>query len=81
MKRITETLARSAVSICVSFFYLDITVESQGHRLLSIQDAKQPVEQFELRTHSRFSVYKKKKMWRKRLTHFFLSCYSTVKYF
>ena len=43
------------------FLYLDITDESQGERFLSIQDAKQAVEQFELRTHSRFSVYKKDK--------------------
>ena len=59
-KRI-ETLARSRVFICVSFLYLDITDESQGERFLSIQDAKQAVKQFELRTHSRFSVYKKHK--------------------
>ena len=43
------------------FLYLDITVESQGDRFLSIQDAKQAVEQFELQTHSRFSIYKKDK--------------------
>ena len=59
-KRI-ETLARSRVFICVSFLYLDITDESQDDRFLSIQDAKQAVEQFELGTHSRFSVYKKGK--------------------
>ena len=59
-KRI-ETLARSRVFICVSFLYLDITDESQGERFLSIKDAKQAVEQFELRTHSRFSVYKNDK--------------------
>ena len=46
--------------VCL-FLYLDITYESQGERFLSIQDAKQAVEQFELRTHSRFSVYKKDK--------------------
>ena len=46
--------------VCL-FLYLDITDESQGERFLSIQDAKQAVEQFELRTHSRFSVYKKDK--------------------
>ena len=66
MKRIkttkrTGTLARSAVSICVSFLYLNVTVKSQGVRFLSIQDEKQAVEQFELRTHSTFSVYKKDK--------------------
>ena len=43
------------------FLYLDITIESQADRFLSIQDAKQAVEQFELQTHSRFSVYKKDK--------------------
>ena len=43
------------------FLYLDITDEFQGERFLSIQDAKQAVEQFELRTHSRFSVYKNDK--------------------
>ena len=43
--------------VCL-FLYLDITDEFQGERFLSIQDAKQAVEQFELRTHSRFSVYK-----------------------
>ena len=43
------------------FLYLDITVESQGNRFLSIQDAKQALEQFKLQTHSRFSVYKKDK--------------------
>ena len=59
-KRI-ETLARSRVFICVSFLYLDITDESQGEKFISIQDAKQAVEQFELRTHSRFRVYKKDK--------------------
>ena len=52
-KRI-ETLARSKVFICVSFLYLDI-YESQGNRFLSIQDAKQAVEQFE------FSLCKKDK--------------------
>ena len=41
--------------------YLGVTVKSQGNRFLSIQDAKQAVEQFELRTHSRFSVHKKDK--------------------
>ena len=46
--------------VCL-FLYLDITDESQGERFLSIQDAKQAVEQLELRTHSRFSVYKKDK--------------------
>ena len=46
--------------VCL-FLYLDITDESQGERFLAIQDAKQAVEQFELRTHSRFSVYKKDK--------------------
>ena len=46
--------------VCL-FLYLDITDESQGERFLSIQDAKQAVEQFELRTHSRFSVYKNDK--------------------
>ena len=59
-KRI-ETFARSRVFICVSVLYLDITNESQDDRFLSIQDAKQAVEQFQLRTHSRFSVYKKDK--------------------
>ena len=59
-KRI-ETLARSKVFKCVSFLYLDITDEFQGERFLSIQDAKQAVQQFELRTHSRFSIYKKDK--------------------
>ena len=59
-KRI-ETLARSRVFICVPFLYLDITNESQDERFLSIQDAKQAVEQFKLRTHSKFSVYKKDK--------------------
>ena len=59
-KRI-ETLARSRVFICVSFLYLDITNEFQDDRFLSIQDAKQAVEQFQSRTHSRFSVYKKDK--------------------
>ena len=49
------------------FLYLDITDESQGERFLSIQDAKQAVEQFELRTHSRFSVYKKDKGIEKRV--------------
>ena len=57
-KRI-ETLGRSRVFIWVPFLYLEITDESQGERLLSIQDAKQAVEQFELQTHSKFSVYKK----------------------
>ena len=58
-KRI-DTLARSRVFICVSFFIsIYITDEPQGDRFLSIQDAKQAVEQFELRTHWRFSVYKK----------------------
>ena len=46
--------------VCL-FLYLDITDESQSERFLSIQDAKQAVEQFELRTHSRFSVHKKDK--------------------
>ena len=46
--------------VCL-FLYLDVTDEFQGERFLSIQDAKQAVEQFELRTHSRFSVYKKDK--------------------
>ena len=46
--------------VCL-FLYLDITDEFQGERFLAIQDAKQAVEQFELRTHSRFSVYKKDK--------------------
>ena len=46
--------------VCL-FLYLDITDESQGERFLSIQDAKQAVKQFELRTHSRFSVYKEDK--------------------
>ena len=59
-KRI-ETLGRSRVFIWVPFLYLEITDESQGERLLSIQDAKQAVEQFELETHSKFSVYKKDK--------------------
>ena len=45
----------------MSFLYLDITDESQGEKFISIQDAKQAVEQFELRTHSRFRVYKKDK--------------------
>ena len=45
----------------MSFLYLDITDESQDDRFLSIQDAKQAVQQFELGTHSRFSVYKKGK--------------------
>ena len=42
----------------ILWIVVDITVEYQGNRFLSIQDAKQAVEQFELRTHSRFSVYK-----------------------
>ena len=46
--------------VCL-FLYLDITDESQGDRFLSTQDAKPAVEQFELRTHSRFSEYKKDK--------------------
>ena len=41
--------------------YLDVTVESQDDRFLSMQDAKQAVEQFKFRMHSRFSVYKKDK--------------------
>ena len=41
------------------FLYLYITDEPQGDIFLSIQDAKQAVEQFELRTRWRFSVYKK----------------------
>ena len=45
------------------FLYLDITAESQGNRFLSIQDAKQALEQFKLQTHSRFSVYKKDKVF------------------
>ena len=45
----------------MSFLYLDIIHESQDDRFLSIQDAKQALEQFQLRTHSRFSVYKKDK--------------------
>ena len=66
MKRIKRTkrikaLARSRVFIHVSFSYLDITDESKGERFLSIQDAKQAVEQFKLKTHSRFSVCKKDK--------------------
>ena len=47
--------------MCIFFLYLDTIVESQGDRFLSIQDAKQAVEQFKLRTHSRFSIYKKDK--------------------
>ena len=43
------------------FLYLAITVASQGDIFLSIQDAKQALEQFKLRAHSRFSVYKKDK--------------------
>ena len=46
--------------VCL-FLYLEITDESQGERFWSIQDAKEAVEQFELRRHSRFSVYKKDK--------------------
>ena len=46
--------------VCI-FLYLDITDEFQGDRFLSIQDAKPAAEQFELRTYSRFSVYKKVK--------------------
>ena len=41
--------------------YLDVTVESQDDIFLSLQDAKQAVEQFKFRMHSRFSVYKKDK--------------------
>ena len=43
------------------FSYLDITVERQGDRFLSIQEAKQAVEQFQLRRHSRISVKKNHK--------------------
>ena len=43
----------------ILWIVVDITVESQGDRFLSIQDAKQALEQFELRTHSRFSIYTK----------------------
>ena len=41
------------------FSYLDITVERQGDRFLSIQEAKQAVEQFQLRRHSRISGKKR----------------------
>ena len=66
MKRIKEQrdlkdlLEVGYLYVCL-FLYLDITDEFQGERFLAIQDAKQAVEQFELRTHSRFSVYKKDK--------------------
>ena len=50
--KIIDTLARSRVFICVSFFIsIYITDEPQGGRFLSKQDAKQAVKQFELRTH------------------------------
>ena len=45
----------------ILWIVVDITVEYQGNRFLSIQDAKQAVEQFELRTHSRLIIYKKDK--------------------
>ena len=50
----------------ILWIVVDITVESQGDRFLSTQDAKQAVEQFELRTHSIFSIYKKDKGFREK---------------